>query len=643
MDRPNRWFEGDCSNYARALQDAAAEDGRELRLGRWVSSQGTEHIFAHNGTHAFDALGQHPLPYRREGSQDEYDVDPETIESEWDHPVDENVIEEAYPEASENWQNRTASRPAWMPKLSYEWVRNSDGNVRWGPEGAAGMLFHHPETDTYLLGHRSPEVDQGGTWGIPGGAIDPGEEPYQAALREAQEEFGPNVPQHKVTGIYKASPVPDWSYHTVMADVPQQFEPEYADSWETQGHGWFTPEEMQGLNLHPGFASAWNAGHLTKQSRAEYSISSGGDAVGPEYHGYHTMFHNIGDEQKPVGKLDYTYHNGENGIRMVEVDPAYRRQGIADKLLAHLKNEGGWDRPDEPVYAQGDFNTPEGQAWLDKHGIKQWNGEDPYTFSRTAKNGFFYHTAPREYREQIEREGLVPTDEAPVSPWAKMKPSQQRDEQPHGVYLWNDPENAKGYAYNLEGRKAVDGELPGDKREQGELGPDWEEYMNAYPGERNEYNEPANEDDYWDYEGKYKPKPLYDIWKVNTLGYDPQIDPENAIHHGEMYAEEAQQRMNEEANQDWGGKERAYDPWQIEKSEGHRWYLPHRIEPQRLTLHDSITPEEMTMNNMEDAYSNGKQIPNAWSQVPLSEWNEKAQQRYVGDPNIMREIAPQDR
>lgn len=153
--------------------------------------------------------------------------------------------------------------PSWMPKIGYEWVRNSDGQMRWGPEGAAGMLLHHPPTNTYLLTHRSPEVHMGDTWGIPGGAIDPGEDPYQAALRETQEELG-QIPQHQVTGIHKAAPVPDWAYHTVMADVPEQFEPDYSGQWETQDHGWFTPEEMQQLPLHPGFEAEWKSGALQK-------------------------------------------------------------------------------------------------------------------------------------------------------------------------------------------------------------------------------------------------------------------------------------------------------------------------------------------------------------------------------------------
>lgn len=403
-------------------------------------------------------------------------------------------------------------------KTAYQWHTTPSGNTYWGPLGAAGILFHHPETNTYLLGHRSPEVHHGDTWGIPGGALDPGESPYQAALREAEEEFG-HVPQHKVVKEHVAQPDPDWKYHTFVAQVPQQFDPEYHGDWETQDHGWFTPEQIAGLKLHPGFESSWNSGGLTKE----------------------------------------------------------------------------------------------------------------------AKHGFFYHTAPSQYRQQIEENGLVPTHEAPVSPWADMK-GEAREQQPHGVYMWDDPTNARGYAYNLEGRK---GGWPGDQEGFDEdvfESPEYEDYMSRYQGE-------PHTDDYYDYEAQFQPvrKPLYDVWKVNTLGYEPQIDPEMAIHHGELTAEQAQQQMNEQANKNWKGQPVDYDPHQIERSEGHRWYVPHAVEPQRLTLHDQIYPEEMTENNWEDTTAENKQIPNAWHQVPLNEWNQKAQERYLGDPGVMRAIDPQDR
>jgi hypothetical protein len=113
-----RWLRGGCADFARALQDAASEDGEELRLGVHRSPLGIEHVFAHNDTHAFDAYGQHPLPYmphpgmaNAAQSNDEYDVDPMEIEEHaFTYLPDEERIQEAYPEAFNIWSTRRTGR-----------------------------------------------------------------------------------------------------------------------------------------------------------------------------------------------------------------------------------------------------------------------------------------------------------------------------------------------------------------------------------------------------------------------------------------------------------------------------------------------------------------------------------------------------
>jgi 2'-5' RNA ligase len=153
--------------------------------------------------------------------------------------------------------------------------------------------------------------------------------------------------------------------------------------------------------------------NINKNSMTGLQFSTGGDQIGPEYHGY--IVARIGNEQ--VGKLDYTYYQGELGIRMVEVDPAYRRNGIADALLAELKK----DDP-SPIYSQGDFNTDEGQAWLDKNNIGQWSGQDPFSFeadvlphpdeTRTASNSEYWDKEVghphNEFTEMVPTEAMLP-------------------------------------------------------------------------------------------------------------------------------------------------------------------------------------------------------------------------------------------
>ena len=228
-------------------------------------------------------------------------------------------------------------------------------------------------------------------------------------------------------------------------------------------------------------------------------------------------------------------------------------------------------------------------------------------------NGIFYHLAPSEHREAIEREGLVPSAEAPESPWADAAWA-GRDAQPSGVYLWDDPTNARSYAWNIERTKGGDN-YPGDDPNYMFESPDFERYMEDAP----DPNE--NERGFEEYEDKYEPRPLYDVWKVDTRGLPVHIDPETAIGFGELTPEEAQAQINEEVKE-YGG--------QPDTIEGHRWYVPHAIPPERLTLHEGIYPEEMTEGGAEEAFEEGKRVPHAWSRVPLDQWNEKARKRYLG-------------
>jgi 8-oxo-dGTP diphosphatase len=141
------------------------------------------------------------------------------------------------------------------------YVTCDQGHDHWGAAGAAGLLIRHRGEDgqhRYLLQHRSPYVQHGGTWSTPGGALQHGESPEQGARREAEEEFGslPHDLRHHHTFSDDHG---NLAYHTVVMDSPRRFEPEGEGEgdWETQGHGWFTPGEMKGLQLHPGFAASW--------------------------------------------------------------------------------------------------------------------------------------------------------------------------------------------------------------------------------------------------------------------------------------------------------------------------------------------------------------------------------------------------
>lgn len=133
------------------------------------------------------------------------------------------------------------------------WVEGDRGRF-WGRFGSAGLLVHD-SAKGILLQHRALWSDQGGTWGLPGGALHQGEEAVHGALREAKEEAA--VPPENVRVLFTSVfDVGYWSYTTVAVEVVDAFEPEISDpeSLELQ---WVPVELVGAKELHPGFGAAW--------------------------------------------------------------------------------------------------------------------------------------------------------------------------------------------------------------------------------------------------------------------------------------------------------------------------------------------------------------------------------------------------
>lgn len=137
-------------------------------------------------------------------------------------------------------------------------LRCSDGHTRWGLFGAAGVVFvlrQVGEPTLVMLQRRSMWAHEGGTWSCAGGAIDQGETPFEAALREASEEVG-EIPSHRtVLGEYVFAPASDWSYTTVVLEVDELFGGSV--NFETDEVAWVPVHLVDTLSLHAGFAAAW--------------------------------------------------------------------------------------------------------------------------------------------------------------------------------------------------------------------------------------------------------------------------------------------------------------------------------------------------------------------------------------------------
>ena len=137
-------------------------------------------------------------------------------------------------------------------------MRCSDGHVRWGIYGAAGVLFtvNDPQRgQVVMLQKRSAFAHEGGTWSCAGGAADLGETAVEAALREASEEIGAVPTEHELVGEYVFAPATDWSYTTVVVRVQEYFGESM--NFETDAVAWVPTTDVADLALHAGFAAAW--------------------------------------------------------------------------------------------------------------------------------------------------------------------------------------------------------------------------------------------------------------------------------------------------------------------------------------------------------------------------------------------------
>ena len=116
---------------------------------------------------------------------------------------------------------------------------------------AAGVMLTDPDGRALFL-RRSGEGDHPGEWCWPGGGVDPGETPEEAARREVEEETG-----HRIDG--ELSPVDhsqgDVEFSTFAHKLPAPYAPRLND--EHSEHTWAHPSKPP-QPLHPGVAATLN-------------------------------------------------------------------------------------------------------------------------------------------------------------------------------------------------------------------------------------------------------------------------------------------------------------------------------------------------------------------------------------------------
>jgi 8-oxo-dGTP diphosphatase len=116
----------------------------------------------------------------------------------------------------------------------------------------AGCIITDSE-DKVLLLHRNNGIHD--HWEVPGGKVEPGEEPEETALREIREELGVEVEIVRKLGraaFHESDQDIDYTWYkaAVTSGEPKVMEPQTFDSM-----GYFSLDEMHGVRLSTG---AWN-------------------------------------------------------------------------------------------------------------------------------------------------------------------------------------------------------------------------------------------------------------------------------------------------------------------------------------------------------------------------------------------------
>lgn len=126
--------------------------------------------------------------------------------------------------------------------------RALDETGYWGRRGA-GCVVQCASTGRLLMPLRSENVQEPNTWGTWGGAIDDGESPKSAALRELREE---SLYSGEILSMEKLYVYVDgaFTYTTFLVKVPVEFSSRFADG-ETQKAKWIALDNMP-KNLHNG-------------------------------------------------------------------------------------------------------------------------------------------------------------------------------------------------------------------------------------------------------------------------------------------------------------------------------------------------------------------------------------------------------
>lgn len=116
---------------------------------------------------------------------------------------------------------------------------------------------------TVLFLRRAPGTFLGGNWELPGGTVEPGEDPESAAVREIAEETGLGVTVTRERGSHTWMDVTgrDLRVHAVVYEAREPGDAEVVlNPAEHDDHAWLFPAQACGLPMAAHFVEALRLG-----------------------------------------------------------------------------------------------------------------------------------------------------------------------------------------------------------------------------------------------------------------------------------------------------------------------------------------------------------------------------------------------
>jgi len=159
----------------------------------------------------------------------------------WGQPIRSLDPQEVLRSFIEQYRERTSRRTSNLEEAVEDLATEMDEN----DHSHAGLIIKALDTGRVLMTQRTlyyeDDEDVQGKWEFPGGGVNDDEEAVEAAIREFQEETGLTLPEGwQLAGAYTGG-----SWLGVLITVPYEAwttDVELLEG-ETEGIGWFTPEE----------------------------------------------------------------------------------------------------------------------------------------------------------------------------------------------------------------------------------------------------------------------------------------------------------------------------------------------------------------------------------------------------------------